>query len=106
MTDVLEPDEEFAVVIADPPWVSSDDVARYPEDPLTAIDGGPDGLDLVRTCLEVIDRHLAPAGSALLQAGPDQTAAVSALAEAAGLPVTDVRRYERGALLLMRRPPG
>jgi len=105
MTEVLDPDEEFAVVIADPPWVSSDDVIRFPEDPRTAIDGGADGLDLVRTCLQVVDRHLAPAGSALLQVGPEQVDAVSSLAVASRLRVADVRRYERGALLLLGRLP-
>jgi methylase of polypeptide subunit release factors len=105
MTDVLHADEEFAVVIADPPWVSSDDVTRYPQDPRTAIDGGADGLDLVRSCLEVIDRHLATAGSALLQVGPDQVDAVSSLAAGSRLRVADVRRYERGALLLLGRVP-
>ena len=79
MTEVLAPDERFAVVIADPPWVSTVDVGRYPEDPVTAIDGGADGLDLVRLCLDVIEGHLAPDGSAILQVGPSQVGAVEDL---------------------------
>ena len=55
-----------------------DETARFPEDPVSAIDGGADGLDLVRSCLEVIDRHLAVAGSAVLQTGPDQAERVVA----------------------------
>jgi methylase of polypeptide subunit release factors len=104
MDEVLDADERFAVVIADPPWVSSDEVERYPEDPLLAIDGGSDGLDVVRACLDVIDGHLADGGHALLQTGPDQPGAVSALVAAYdGLTVREVRVAERGALVRIDR---
>ena len=104
MDKVLEADERFAVVIADPPWVSSDEVERYPEDPLLAIDGGPDGLDLVRACLDVIDGHLLDGGHALLQTGPDQPDAVTALVSAYDrLSVGEVRQEERGALVRIDR---
>jgi methylase of polypeptide subunit release factors len=100
MDVVLHPAEQFPVVIADPPWVEHDQVGRYPEDPATAIDGGPDGLDLVRLCLTLIDRHLMPAGSAVLQAGPTHATAVRRLAAAYGdLRVVEVRDFERGVLL-------
>jgi release factor glutamine methyltransferase len=39
--DALHPDERFALVIADPPWVRTDRVDDYPDDPPPAIDGGP-----------------------------------------------------------------
>jgi release factor glutamine methyltransferase len=105
MDAVLDPHERFAVIIADPPWVPRADVSRYPEDPVPAIDGGDDGLDLVRGCLEVIDRHLALAGSALLQVGPvDQAARVRALVSAyPDLAVVEVRELERGALVQVDR---
>ena len=88
-SEALGPEERFAVIIADPPWVSTAHVARYPEDPVTAIDGGSDGLDLVRMCLDVIEGHLAPAGSALLQIGPTR----SVLSR---ISWRDVRRSRRG----------
>jgi methylase of polypeptide subunit release factors len=104
MEVVLHPAEQFPVVIADPPWVEHEQVGRYPEDPATAIDGGPDGLDLVRLCLTVIDRHLMPAGSAVLQAGPTQVTAVRRLVTTyADLRVVEVRDFERGALLRLDR---
>jgi release factor glutamine methyltransferase len=104
MDEVLEADERFAVVIADPPWVSSAEVGRYPEDPLTAIDGGTDGLDLVRACLAVIAGHLVDGGHALLQTGPDQPDAVTALLAAYDdLSVAEVRTEERGALVRIDR---
>lgn len=104
MDEVLAADERFAVVIADPPWVASDEVGRYPEDPLTAIDGGADGLDLVRACLDVIEGHLLDGGHALLQTGPDQPDAVSDLVAAyEDLSVAEVRVEGRGALVRIDR---
>jgi len=104
MDEVLDPEEEFAVVIADPPWVPSDDVARYPEDPVTAIDGGMDGLALTRQCLDVIDRHLVVAGSALIQVGPGQAGPLADLvATYDELAVIEVRDFERGTLVQVDR---
>ena len=105
MDAVLEDDEEFAVIVADPPWVRTSDVGRFPEDPVSAIDGGDDGLDLARACLDVIDRHLVVGGSALLQVGPlGQAQRVAALvASYDELDVVAVRGFERGALLQIDR---
>jgi methylase of polypeptide subunit release factors len=107
MEGVLHPAEQFPVIIADPPWVEHSQVGRYPEDPVTAIDGGPDGLELVRLCLTVIDGHLTPAGSAVLQVGPTQVAAVRRLvATYADLRVVEVRAFPRGALVRLHRSVG
>lgn len=104
MDRVLEQDERFAIVIADPPWVSTAEVERFPEDPVTAIDGGQDGLDLVRACLDVIDAHLVIGGSALLQAGPDQPDEVGALVAGYDrLAVREVRVVERGSVVRIDR---
>jgi methylase of polypeptide subunit release factors len=104
MDTVLEADEEFAVIIADPPWVPTDDVTRFPEDPVTAIDGGADGLALATQCLEVIDRHLVVAGSALLQVGPEQAEPLADLvATYDELAVIAVREFERGTLVQIDR---
>ena len=65
--EVLAAGEVFDVVIADPPYVPSDEVLLYPEDPPGAIDGGPDGLGHVRSFLRDILGHVAPGGSVLLQ---------------------------------------
>ena len=66
---VLTPDERFDVVIADPPWVPQSETGRYPDDPLVAIDGGADGLEVVRDCIQACERHLEPGGSVVLQLG-------------------------------------
>lgn len=70
--EVLEPGERFWLVIADPPWVPHAECDRFPDDPLGAIDGGQDGLDVARECVRVIGRHLARGGSALLQLGDEE----------------------------------
>ena len=104
--EVLGPDERFPLVIADPPWVPRAGIDRFPEDPPLAIDGGPDGLDLVRACVAEIDGHLPEGGSALLQVGPQgQAEAVAGLAEATGLHLSEVRRFgDRGAVVRLDRP--
>jgi release factor glutamine methyltransferase len=65
--DVLLSDERFGVVIADPPYVPSPEVHLYPDDPLGAIDGGPDGLDSVRSFLAGVGGHVERDGNVVLQ---------------------------------------
>ena len=96
---VLAPDERFSLVIADPPWVPSDAVERHPEDPRHAIDGGADGLALVRACMSTAAAHLVPGGVLLLQVGPGQEHTVGHEAGHHGLDLTEVRHAgARGAL--------
>ncbi|MEX2533457.1 MAG: methyltransferase [Nitriliruptoraceae bacterium] len=72
---VVQPQEQFTLILADPPWVATADTGNYPFDPLSAIDGGYDGLDLARTCLQVMDRHLCQGGAGVLQLGTTEQAA-------------------------------
>jgi len=75
----LDPGERFPLILADPPYLTAAEVDRYPDDPRHAVDGGPDGLAVVRPCLQVIDEGLAPGGVALLQLrGRAQAEAVAA----------------------------
>ena len=104
MAEALEPGETFVLVVADPPWVPAGETDRYPEDPLRAIDGGPDGLAVARSCLEIVGAHLAPEGRALLQLGSLQQAESLAPAiERAGLRTIDVRSHRGGVLVEMGR---
>ena len=104
--DVLRPDETFPVVVADPPWVPARETGRFPEDPLLAIDGGEDGLVVVREVLDALRRHLAPQGTALLQLGtPAQADAVAAALQGSGLVPGELREYgDHGVLLRLDRP--
>lgn len=73
-------DEQFALVLADPPYVPTDEVPQFPEDPRHAIDGGPDGLDGFRACLPAAARVLRVGGVLVLQVrGPGQIAALQSL---------------------------
>jgi methylase of polypeptide subunit release factors len=92
LSTALAGDELFPVVIADPPWVPTAETERYPEDPLVAIDGGPDGLELARRSLEVARRHLAPAGLMLLQLGSLEEAEEVRRLAGPDLVVTEVRQ--------------
>jgi len=105
--DALAPHERFPVIVADPPWVPSARTSQFPEDPLTAIDGGDDGLSLARRCLEVAQTHLVVDGLMLLQLGSwSQARAVQdhVEAETTGLVVTEVRRpAPTGVVVCVRR---
>ncbi|MET0821978.1 MAG: RsmD family RNA methyltransferase [Aeromicrobium sp.] len=104
--EVLRPDEQFAVIVADPPWVPSGDVEEFPDDPTIAIDGGDDGLDLARTCCEVVARHLAPGGRAILQIGTvGQADAIERHVLDTGVSLTrgETRVFDRGVLVELVR---
>ncbi|MGM7668541.1 methyltransferase [Microbacterium sp. A93] len=107
MEEVLDAGERFAVIVADPPWVRSDETSRFPEDPVLAIDGGGDGLDLARTCVDLMDRHLSDGGAGLLQLGnlaQAETIAAYAAAQTAGrLTLAESREFERGVLVRLSR---
>jgi release factor glutamine methyltransferase len=59
--------ETFPLIIADPPYLPTADVDRYPDDPRAAIDGGADGMAWIRQCLALAAAHLAPFGAVFLQ---------------------------------------
>lgn len=101
LEEVVRPDERFAVVVADPPWVTSDRVGDFPEDPLLAINGGADGLSLARRCLAVTDRHLALGGTLVLQLGSTtQLEMLAPEVEASRLEVVEVREYGTHGVLV------
>jgi len=86
-TDLLPPgDTKFDLIIANLPYIPADDIATLsPEvrhDPITALDGGPDGLDLIRRLIDTVSDRLAPGGALLLEIGAGQADAVNALLSA------------------------
>jgi release factor glutamine methyltransferase len=105
MSEALESGERFPLIIADPPWVRRSETSRFPDDPLSAIDGGDDGLELARDCVILIGRHLADGGAALLQVGStDQVQSLGPTLRSAGVDVVETRVFgERGALVLLAR---
>jgi methylase of polypeptide subunit release factors len=100
LRSALGPEERFPLVIADPPWVPRAQTLRFPQDPLLAIDGGEDGLAVARECVQVLGRHLARGGAAVLQLGSAaQADAPTPSLDLARLAVGEVRTGERGVLV-------
>lgn len=101
----------FDLVLANLPYVRRDAMARLPRatsfEPALALDGGPDGLDLIGRLIDRLPSALVDDGLALLEIGADQGEAIVALtgarlagwrctveADLAGLP--RVARVSRG----------
>jgi hypothetical protein len=103
LQSAIRPDERFPIIIADPPYLRSADVNRWPGDPVTAIGGGLDGLDLIRACLQVAARCLEQGRHLLLQVhGSGQAEQLGALQ---GLRRRDMRVVDdERAVLLLDRP--
>ncbi|MCU0233810.1 MAG: methyltransferase [Thermoanaerobaculales bacterium] len=89
LTTALAP--PFDLVVANLPYIPTGALAGLPEevrrDPALALDGGPDGLALVRRLLADLRRLLRPCGGAVLELGEEQAPVVAELAGPAGLAV-------------------
>ena len=80
----------FDLILSNPPYIPAPDIpGLMPEvalhEPMSALDGGPDGLDAYRRIIPSLPRLLSPAGRAVLEIGIGQSEAVSALAAEVGL---------------------
>jgi release factor glutamine methyltransferase len=90
LTDLLPAGERtVALLAANPPYVCTGEIAALePEvrdhEPRAALDGGPDGLDVVRRLVPAAAEALAPGGWLALEIGEDQARAVAELAAAVG----------------------
>jgi release factor glutamine methyltransferase len=85
--DLLPPDDaRFDLIIANLPYIPAEEIASLsPEvrhDPASALDGGADGLDLIRRLIETAPDRLAPGGALLLEIGLGQADAVNTLLSA------------------------
>ena len=83
----------FDLIVVVAPYVPTAEIALLPHEardfePLLALDGGADGLDLVRRILAEAGDWLAPGGALLTEVSEDQADAVVAIGEAYGLRAT------------------
>ncbi|HTY96120.1 MAG TPA: peptide chain release factor N(5)-glutamine methyltransferase, partial [Solirubrobacteraceae bacterium] len=91
----------FRLIAANPPYVPTGEIARLAvevrdHDPRLALDGGADGLAVIRPLVAEAARRLASGGTLALEIGEGQGPTVRALLEAAGLSdVRVVRDYAR-----------
>jgi release factor glutamine methyltransferase len=79
-----------AVLVANVPYVPTREIGLLPpearaHEPLTALDGGPDGLDVLRRVTAGAPGWLAPGGHLLIETSERQAAAARAAFTAAGL---------------------
>ena len=101
----LPPGDTFRVVVSNPPYIDSGDIAglsaEVRREPRLALDGGPDGLSALRRVIQGARRVLEPGGLLALEMGETQGSAVLELLRAAGYSDArvekDLERRERMA---------
>jgi release factor glutamine methyltransferase len=99
------------VLLANVPYVPTAELALLPpeareHEPATALDGGADGLDLLRRVAAAAPAWLAPGGVLLSETGERQAAAAAAALTAVGLRAEVVEDDERGATAVVGTAPG
>jgi len=81
--DPLPTDEHFDLICANLPYIPTETLQKlriYGREPSLALDGGPDGLDLIRRLIGLSQEWLGPDGMLLLELESSQGAAVLSLA--------------------------
>jgi release factor glutamine methyltransferase len=80
----------FDLIVSNPPYIAADEMASLDDEvrlnePALALTDGADGLSAYRAIASGVARYLTPGGRLLVEIGPTQGAAVSALFARAGL---------------------
>lgn len=93
----LPPELRVDLITANPPYIAHSEFSELAADirnhePRLALDGGSDGLDLVRRVVQVGRRRLRPGGGLAVEIGAGQVRSVIALFEAAGYEAIDRHR--------------
>ena len=96
------------VLVANAPYVPTGDVALMPveareHEPRTALDGGPDGLDVLRRVVSGFPGWLGPGGTLLVESSTRQAPALAAVMTAAGLEADVVSDEENGGTVVTGR---
>ena len=94
------------VLLANVPYVPTEAIATMPpeareHEPRTALDGGADGLDVLRRLAADALAWLAPRGELFTECAPAQAEAACAILAAAGLGPSVYRNPERGATVVI-----
>ncbi len=103
--DALPPGETFDVIVSNPPYIPTGVIeSLQPEvrrhEPRLALDGGEDGLDILRRIAKDLPSHLAPGGVLLTEIGDDQGDAARVL-----FPGCEVRKDLQGQDRMVRYRP-
>jgi len=94
------------VLVANAPYVPTDAVGLMPpearcHEPLVALDGGADGLDVIRRVTEAAPEWLAPGGHLLFETSVGQAPTAMAVVTRAGLTPRMTRDEEIGATVVI-----
>ena len=95
--DLLAPVEgAFDLFVSNPPYIPTGEIARLPvevrAEPLPALDGGADGLEIIRRLIADARARLKPGGALVLEVGAGQSPSVRSLLEASGYREIEVAR--------------
>ncbi len=107
----LAPGLRFHVVAANAPYVPTRELAglarELHHEPRVALDGGPDGLDVLRRIVAGAPERLAPGGTLALEMHETHGPALLDLCRGAGFAVAETRRDLAGLpRLVVARAPG
>jgi len=99
------------LLLANVPYVPTDSVALMPpesrdHEPRHTVDGGADGLDVLRRVAALAPAWLAPGGRLLVETSEAQGDAAAEAARAAGLEAVVQRSEEHDATVLVGHAPG
>lgn len=88
---------KFDIVVSNPPYIVSGvcgmlDRSVRDYEPKLALDGGAEGLDLIRPLVDQAARVLKPGGGLFLEIGYDQGAAVSQILKHAGFQRVEIKK--------------
>ena len=79
------PDKKYDLIVANPPYVNSASMAALPQEylrePRIALDGGSDGMDLVRKIVAGAAARLKPDGILMIEIGNERVYAEAAFGE-------------------------
>ncbi|HOC17833.1 MAG TPA: peptide chain release factor N(5)-glutamine methyltransferase [Vicinamibacterales bacterium] len=101
----------LALVVSNPPYIPTRDIETLPpevrlHEPRAALDGGPDGLDVVRALLAAALEALMPGGWLVFEFGDGQAQAVQAAVASSPLEMVRIRADLQGIprTAAVRRP--
>ena len=81
--DLFPPETEFDLIVANLPYIPTKTLQKLPifgREPTMALDGGPDGLQLIRGLLTAAPDRLVPGGLLLMEIEASEGAAALSLA--------------------------
>lgn len=85
----LKSDERFQLIVSNPPYIPSREIAELDptvqrHEPHRALDGGPDGLDILKKIVADAPSHLVSGGWLLMEFSPEQAEPMRAIMSSHG----------------------